>query len=198
MKLWAPTVFKARLRDYSEYKNEFHTGPAWMRVQPWERVTFMPMNHPHRRERKTRKSVPFSPHEHMALVCVFAQMISKNTLAEFHTMKNKWFEHRSWGKREASGIRNWRQNDGLTLLAVWIFGWVLNLSFFLCKMGIFTNLPGRVVLRIKGVITNKIFRKRLNSTQQSLIYFPLVVGDHISSLVIDNGEKSNINQNGTF
>ena len=36
MKLWAPTVFKDRLRDYSEYKNEFHTGPAWMRVQAWE------------------------------------------------------------------------------------------------------------------------------------------------------------------
>ena len=50
------------------------------------------------------------------------------------------------GKREASGVRNWRQNDGPTLLCCGSLGEVLNLSFFLYKMGIFTNLPGRVVL----------------------------------------------------
>lgn len=80
------------------------------------------------------------------------------------------------GKQEASGVRNWRQNDGPTSLCYGSLDEVLNLSFFLCRMGTFMNLPGRVVLMIKGVITNQILRRGLNSTQESLVTFFLLWG----------------------
>ena len=108
------------------------------------RVTFMPINHPRRHEREKHIS-PSPLWAHGSCVCICPNDFQKHPRRISHD-EEQMILTPIMGKREASGVRNWRQNDGPTLLCCGSLGEVLNLSFFLYKMGIFTNLPGRVVL----------------------------------------------------